>query len=814
MPPRPISSSGNCSRVLHDLRFALRLFRRAPLSTAVALLSIALTVGATAVVFAAVKSVLLDPLPYAHPERLVQLRSDFPRLRQQPAGDWVIANDTRELVRRTRTLAGIGVYHNAIFDLAGDPRTPPEALYGLRIDAKLFAILGVSPMLGRNILPEEDRPNHTDVMILSYGLWVRRFHSDRSVVGQAASVNGHACLIAGVMPPGFNFPLRRDAAHTPQPYVEFWAAPLRLSDNPAAGVGAVAGLRPGVTVEQARQEIATISSDMAHDFPAANRDRVLRLNPVRARAVRGAGNALWLLMAAAVVFMLIGCANVANLLLARGVGRRREMAVRLALGAANGRILRQLLTESCLLAVAGGLGGYVFAVASWRILPAIAPVTIPRLAGARADGTVLGFALAVAILNGLLFGIAPALRAGRNPWNAFGARGAAGRRDGVRAWLVAAEVAFSVLLVVVGGQLVSNFIRLVSVNPGFEEDRVVASVVLPEPERYRTPEARGLFYRRMLDAVRAVPGVQAAGTVDALPFSGENHGGAVSGGGARSFTAEVDVIGGDYLQAMGIRLLEGRWFYPDEAASSDTAIVSTYLARRLWPNEAAPGKRVCVYCTPENPSNWKLVVGVVSSARHTALDTPEAGDVYLSTDAMQQAQFIVVRTQSPIGEMQHAIRRAIASVDPNQTVLLSVSMRELVADSIADRRFLTLLVALTASLALLLAAAGIYGVVSYSTSRRTAEIGIRMAVGATPPAILSQIFQQGFFTVAMGLGFGLAASLAALRALRGVLPGLDSGDPMPIGLAVVAVAFPAALACWIPARRATRTDPIAALRAE
>ena len=809
--------------LLHDVRLALRLLRRAPVPTGIALLSITLSVGATAVVFAAIKSVLIDPLPYARPSELVQLRSEYPRMQPQSHGDWVVWNDAREVARRTRTLESVGVYGNAVFDLAGVSNATPEALYGLRVKANVFPTLGVSPMLGRNILPEEDQPDHADVMILSYGLWMRRFHSDRSVVGRIVTANGHGCLVIGVMPRDFNFPMRRAAAHTPSPYVEFWAAPFKVPANPGAGLGAVARLRAGVSLDQARQDLASISSVLAHDFPATNRDRVLTLNLLRDRTVGAAAKGLWLLMAAAVLFMLIGCANVANLLLACGLARQREMAVRLAVGAGHWRILRQLLTESCVLAAMGGLGGYVLTAAAWKILPALAPVSIPRLAAARADTAVFGFALALAIVNGLLFGIAPALRMGGGKravvWSGFGSRGAAsGRHDRLRSSLVAAEVAVSVLLVVIGGQLLANFVRLVTTNPGFQADQIVASVVLPAPERYRTPEQRGLFYHRILNAVRALPGVKSAGTVDALPFSGENHGGFVSSSeasAARPLTAEIDIAGGDYLQSMGVRLIQGRWFREEEMnASNDAAIVNTFVARHLWPGARATGQRICVYCTPENPDNWKRVIGVVSSSRHAALDEPEKGNVYLAAGAMQESVFLVVRTERAKGEIERALRRAIAAIDPNQPVFLSASMSELIADSVADRRFIMTLLAVTGCLALIMSAAGVYGVISYTTSRRTQEIGIRIAMGATPRNVFSLIFRQGLLTVAIGLALGLGAALVCMRPLESRLAGLETGHAAPLWIAACLVTVTAGIACWIPARRATATDPIAALRDE
>ena len=829
--------------ILRDIRLAFRLFGRTPVPTGIALLSIALSVGATAVVFAAIKAVLIDPLPYAHPEKLVQIGSQFPRMLQQSLSDWVVWNDTRELARNTRTLESVGVYGNAVFDLAGTADTTPEALYGLRMTASLFQVLGVAPMLGRNITPQEDRPGQPDEMILSYGLWMRRFHADRGVVGRTVTVNGHGCVVIGVMPPGFNFPMRRAAAHTPSPYVEFWAAPFNVPANPNAGLGAVARLRPGVSLQQARQDLASIGDALARDFPATNRGRTLTMNWVRDRTVGIAANGLWLLMASALLFMLIGCANVANLLLARGLARQREFAVRLAVGAGHWRIVRQLLTESCMLAVLGGAGGYALAAAAWKILPAVAPVSIPRLAAARADAAIFGFALALALINGILFGIAPALRlaGGKHAivWSAVGERGAAsGRHDRVRAWLVAAEVALSVILVVIGGQLLGSFVRLVSTDPGFQADRILASVVLPAPERYPNPEQRGLFYRRILDAVRALPGVESAGTVDALPFSGENHGGFVSGGGdsrqTGQLTAEIDLVGGDYLQTMGVRLLEGRWFREEEtrgeetredetraektSPSSGAAIVDEFTARRLWPGASALAQRVCIDCTPESPNNWKRVIGVVSGTIHAALNEPMKGNVYLAAGAMQKAVFLVVRTsQASSGlesDLAKAIRRAVAAIDPNQPVFLSAGMRTLVADSVADRRFIMALLAITGWLALLMSAAGIYGVISYTTSRRTQEIGIRMALGATPGDVHGMIFRQGFATIAIGLTVGVGAALAVMHALRSFLAGLESANPAYLWIAAALVTVTAGIACWIPARRATAIDPMCALRRE
>jgi predicted permease len=811
--------------VVRDLQHAFRMLLRTPAVTGIALVSIALSVGATAVVFTAVRAVLLTPLPYAHPSALVQIRTEFPKFGPSHS-DWALWSDAEEIARRTSTLASVAVYRNEMFNLAGNGPTPPEALYGLRVTANLFPTLGVAPMLGRNILPDEDQPRHANEMILSYGLWLRRFNADPSIVGRTVSVDGQSCLIIGVMPREFDFPLRRQAAHTPSPYVEFWA-PFRSGkpQAPTAAVGVVARLRAGLSLNDAQQDLATISTDLSREFPATNRDHILHMGLLRDRLLGNAKDALWILMAAAVMFLLIGCANVANLLLARGLSRQREIAVRVALGASRSRIARQLLSESCVLAVLGGMGGYVLTVIAWRSLPGIAPVSVPRLGAVHADWQVLVFSLAVSLANGLLFGMIPAVRAGWTRANAnqdLRAHNAiAICNDRIRGALVAIEVALALALVVVGGQLLASFAALLRTDPGFDAKRVTAFIIVPDRLRYQTPEQWGAFYRHVLDSVRALPGIESAGTDDALPFSGENTGGLVgkNAGGALQggqITAEIDDVSAGYLQTMGIRLLRGRWLNEDDMHdSSDAAVVSELVATRLWPGESAIGKPICVFCSPENPNNWKRVVGVVSSSQHASMDGPQQqASVYLATVALHKAVFLVVRSHRPEIDIQKAVRQVIAGIDPNQPIFLSTTMQALIDDSLADRRFVMLLLALTGCLALAMAAAGVYGVATYVTSRRTQEIGIRIALGATRGNVEALIFRQGFSTAAIGLTSGLAITLALMRILRGLLPGLQAGNSSGLWIEIGLVTLTAALGCWLPARRATEIDPMLALRRE
>jgi putative ABC transport system permease protein len=603
--------------------------------------------------------------------------------------------------------------------------------------------------------------------------------------------------------------------------MDFWTP---IGKDPAkeernSGSGAVARLRKGVTLAQAEQDMLSISETLARRYPITNQYRVFHVGRIRDRFLGFAQTGLLLLMAAAAMFMLIGCANVANLLLARALARNREIAVRLALGAGRGRIVRQLITESCVLALLGGLLGYALSVIAWNLLLAIAPMSIPRLAAARADGSIFAFTLAISLINGLLFGIAPALRtAGRDPalsLSESGTRGVVGRqRNILRSSLVIAEVAVAVILVVIGGLLTGRFIRLLRTDPGFEPDRILASIVIAGGDQYRDPERHGELYRRILDSVRTLPDVQQAGVVDALPFSGENNGGDI--GRDESDTghiAEIDRVSAHYLETFGVPLLEGRWFRSDDMGGSrDTALINDVAARLLWPGESPLGKRFCIYCSDPQFKLWKHVVGVVKSIRHSGLDEPARAEVYWASGALQQAQFLVVRTAHPNPQLALAIRKAIAAIDPKQPVFMSASMSTLIGDSIADRRFIMTLLAITGCLALILSAAGVYGVVSYATSLRTQEIGVRMALGATPGNVHALVFRQGMRLAAVGVVIGLTSSLALTRILASVLEGLASPDAVLITIAVALVTLAAATACFIPARRATKIDPMTALR--
>jgi putative ABC transport system permease protein len=810
---------------LSDIRHAFRLWGRTPAVTLIATLAIAIGAGAAAIVFAAVKTVLIEPFPYSHPEALVQIRTDAGR-GGSPQQDWVSWDDMRDVARENHSFAALGTYHYALFNLGGDPGSLPEALYGLYISASVFPTLGVSPMLGRNILPEEAQPGRDREMILSYGLWVRRFRADPGAVGRVVEVNGHECRIIGVMPAGFDFPMRlATTVSTPSRHMDFWApeaVDAARTHRGGTGYGAVARLRPGTSLVQAQQDLSAIAARLASAYPRTNENRTLRAGWLRDRTLGFAQTGLLLLMAAALVFLLIGCANVANLLLARALARQREMAIRAALGAGRMRIVRQLATESCVLASLGGLAAYALTALAWRLLPAVAPMSIPRLAAARADGTVFAFALVVSALTGIAAGLTPAWQAGASLREAD-VRGTAGRsHNRLRSLLLLSEIAVTVVLVVIGGALTGSFVRLLRTDPGFDADHVLASIIVASGDRYiNHPEAQALLFRRILDSVRALPGVEFAGTVHPLPFSGDNNGGwvtATDAGVARPETqsiAEVDTVSAGYLETMGVPLLQGRWFREEETdPARAVAIVNDLAAARLWPGGNAVGKRICIDCTPDRPAHWKQVIGVTGSIRHAALDQPPGMQVYVSGGALATADFLVVRSHRPFAGLGLEIRRAVAAIDPNQPVFLSAGMSTLIGDSLSDRRFISTLLAITGCLALLLSAAGVYGVVSYVTSRRTQEIGVRMTLGATPRQVRALVFRQGMRLAGLGIAIGLLVAVVVARVLRHWLAGFEADDPAVMGMAVALVAATAAVACWIPAWRATRIEPIMALRQE
>ena len=813
---------------MNDFRHALRLFRRTPALTFVSVLSLALTIGTTAVVFTAFKAVLLNPLPYSRPEELLLLSSGG------AAAHWVSWSDMQDVARRNRSFQSVATYHYSLLNLKGDGSNPPQALYGLRVSANLFRTLGVAPLIGRDILPQEDQPGRNHQIILSYGLWKSRFAADANVLGRTLSGNGIDYTVIGVMPPGFDFPLRlATTVRTPAPYMEFWTPegqdPAK-DDRNGTGFAAIARLRPGVTPGQAVQDLGSIARDLEREYPRSNKDRRIDALPLEPYTLGNSRPALLILMAAAALFMLIGCSNVANLLLSLSVARRREIGMRLALGAPRARIVRQLMSESAVLALAGGVCAWMLTEVAWTLLPAIVPQNIPRLITASVDWRVFAFTLAVALANGMLFGIVPALRAtyhvSADALRESGGRGSIGPgRNRMRFGIVSAEIALTLVLVVAGVQLASAFVRTMRRGVGFEPDHVLASIIVPLGPQYTgnngsDPDARSVFWRKVLDGARQLPGVESAGAVDALPFSGQNHG-AYAGTADRAYAshtsenvAEFDKVSANYLQTMGVQLLAGRWLTDADENNPVPAIIDQNAAQRFFPGRDPLGQRICIDCTAGEPPNWKQVVGVVSAIHHHSLEAASEPQIYSAEGALRNAQFLVMQVRGRTFDVAAPLRRMVAGIDAGVPIYLSEDMAGLIADSVGEGRFVMAGLAITALLALMLAAAGVYSVVSWAASQRTREIGIRVALGPTRSDIEALIVGEGLKMVATGVGIGIIGALAITRLLHGLLEELNATDPLSIAVASGAVTLIALLATFVPARRATRLDPMAALRQE
>ena len=817
--------------ITHDVRYGLRMLRKTPGFTAVAVVTLALGIGANTAIFSVVRAVLLPPLPFANADRLVQIQARD-RKTGLPA-NWVAYRDVADWRGQNRSLEGIGAYGGALLNLTAEGQ--PNALYGARVSADMLPLLGVPPLLGRFILPEEDQPGHDQVIVLSYDLWQRHFAADRRIVGRAIRLTGQRTgdyIVAGVMPRGFNFPFNiPSAVRLPTQQMAYWIPfgvdPLRQSRDGMRCM-VVGRLRPGVSVAQAQADLDAVAARIARESPETNTGVGVRVVPFAHYVMGRARPAMLIMLGAVGLLVLIACANIANLLLARAMHRRRETGIRLALGAGRRRLLRQWITESLLLAAAGGGAGLLLAAASLRFLIGLAPQDVPRLAETRLDGAVLAFTAGLSLLAGLLFGVFPAwLAAGTDPQDALGNGGARGTATGsgpgcsrVRDLLIVAEVALSVLLTIGAGLLAKSFVRLLRVDPGFHAGRAVTAIIVLPQSRYPDWASHVAFYHKLLDRVRDLPGVQSAGAVNGVPLSGnitgayvalEGHPSAAEGTSRPS--AEVFAVSPDYLPTMGISLLAGRELTRQDAASGlRPAVINDLAAQRFWPQGNPLGKRVSV-----NKDNgrevWRQVVGVVKTTHDQSLDLPAQPAVYIPMEqAFEPPQFLAVRTSLPMAEIGAQLRQAVAAVDRDQPIYVINAMQELLDNSRAPRRFAAFILALFGALALVLAAAGIYGVASYSVSRRTQEIGLRVALGAGRRDILRLIVGHGIRLIAIGIIVGLTGALALTRSLASLLYGVGSTDPATFGGAPLVLAAAGLAACYIPARRAAKVDPSVALR--
>ncbi|HYY96897.1 MAG TPA: ABC transporter permease [Pyrinomonadaceae bacterium] len=807
-----------------DLRYGVRVLLKSPSFTLVAVFVTALGIGANTAVFSLFNAVLLRPLPYREPQRLVLLHENLPRL------GWSLLNvspaEYLDYKEQNRSLSEVAAFEGVNLNLTGQGE--PVRVEAERVSPNLFALLGVAPDRGRAFAPEEDRPGAGRVVVLSYGLWLRQFGADTSVLGRTVRLDEQPYTIVGVMPAGFQFPYAKTSFIAP---AELWV-PLEISDaeraNRAASFdyGVVGRLKPGVTLAEAQADVERVAADSQRQHPEIYRGDAQVTTTVvglEQETVRGVRPLLLILAGVVGLVLLIACANVASLLLARSTARRREIAVRRALGASTSRLVRQLLTESVMLSLAGGAAGLLLAAWVIDLIKRFGPADVPRLQEAGLHPQALVFTALISLAVGLLFGLAPALHGSRldlsGALKEAGARAGRGREGKrLRSLLVMFETAAALVLLIGAGLLVNSLVRLLRVSPGFDPAGVaVARTTMPNA-RYPIAEQSKEAYRRILERVAALPGVRAAAVASNLPLADRRNIGLRVEGAPESAenTAYNAMVSEDYFRTMNIPVLRGRTFdEEDRPGGLPVVVVSESFARRFWPGADAIGKRIA--WGGWQGADWLTVVGVVADVKDTTLDAEAEPAVYMPIFQLPRARENVVflaRTSGDAKELAAGLRREIGAVDEGLPVYDARPMAELVAASVAQRRFATWALAGFAAAALLLAAAGLYGVVSYSVTQRTQEIGVRMALGARAGDIFRLVVGQGLLLAGIGVAVGLGASLALTRVLAGMLFGVSAADPLTfagVSLLLLAVAF---VACLVPARRATKVDPLIALRYE
>ena len=828
-----IRGGGIMETIWQDLRYALRMLGKNPGFTAVAVITLALGIGATTAIFSVVNAVLLRPLPFDHPDQLTAVWQTHPFGKKLGYDHLPVAPADFDAWRRSAdAFAGLTALAGGNWNVTGGDE--PERISGARVSTNMLGLLRARPALGRDFAPDEETFGKNRVVILSYGFWQRRFGGDPKVVGTQIMLDGDPFQIIGVMPRGFSFPrgMGIDPALGLDDDLALWT-PLALPPDQLVSRGnhfmaAVGRLKPGATFAQALAQLAAVEQRLdEQSSAAAGKDWNVTLGPLHEQVVGKSRRALLLLLGAVVFVLLIACANVANLLLARANARHKEIAIRTALGAARWRIVRQLLTESVLLALVGGALGVLLAVWGVDALVAMSAGNIPRAAEVGIDARVLFLALGVALATGLAFGLAPALQSSRPDLNESlkeGSRGGGSspRRQRVRSALVVAEIALALVLLTGAGLLVKSFARLQNVRPGFDyEDVLTMTLFLPDA-RYPEERKRANFYRQVLERVRRLPGVESAGGVSQLPLGGseeidglEIEGRPRAETAAAVMTAAFRVVSPDYFKTLRIPLLRGRYFTEQDTADAPgVMIIDETFARRYFPGEDPVGKRVDEQGSLQ-PKGYMTIVGVVASVKHTSLDSDPKPTMYLSSQQSPwHTMVLTVRSKTDPTALAAAVRREIAQVDPDQPIADVAPFEQVFGRAVAPQRFNSTLLGAFAAVAALLAAVGIYGVIAYGVSQRAHEIGVRVALGAQRADILRLIVGQAMALTLVGVGLGLGAALVLTRTMRGLLFEVSASDPsvfVGVALLLTSVAFTASL---IPARRATRIDPLIALRYE
>jgi len=800
--------------LMQDVRYGIRMLRKNPGFAAVAVLTLALGIGASTAIFTVINAVMLRPLPYAHPERLAMLWPQQPMVSVSKA-------EFAEFRKQSRSFETVAVFTGWSFTITG--KGEPEELPGARATTSLFATLGVRPLLGRTFLPEEDQAGHSRVAVLSYGLWQRRFGSDPSVIGQAATIDGISDTVVGVMPPGFAFPTRSAQLWLPAPL-----DPTDRNDYSAHYLMMIGRLKERVLLKQAQNELRTIARRLHQDDPkdyADNYGRDATAVTLLDHLLGDAPRALLVLLGAVGFVLLIACANVAGLLVARSTGRNKELAIRSALGASRGRVARQLLVESLLLALAGDAAGVLFGAWGLRALIAALPADTPRLSEISLDGRVLCFSLGITLITGVLFGLAPVIQASRQDVNASlkdsgRSTNAAPAPRWLRGILAASQVALALVLVIGAALMIRSFSRLSHVDPGLNPGHLLSLRVSPPDSLYPGAdfEHKRAFYHQILEQIRGLPGVESVGAIHLLPFGDSNWNPSLEIAGrpvAAAGLPEVDwrLVTPYYFRTVGTPLLRGRFLTPsDQENTEPVTLINSTMARRFWPGEDPIGEHVRTGF--DGKDTWVTIVGVVGDVKDHGLGVETRPQMYRPYDQRPWATSVTVMVRASLDPLQLAntVRHKVWAVDKNVPVSDVQTMERVISGSVAEPRFHTLLLSMFSATALMLAAVGIYGTMSYAVVSRTHEIGLRMALGAGKTEVLRMVIGRALTLALMGVATGLVMAVGLTRLMSGLLYGVRPTDPATFGGVAILLTAVSILASYIPARRAMGVDPTVALR--
>jgi putative ABC transport system permease protein len=809
-----------------DIRYGIRGLLTHPGFTLVALITLTLGIGANTAIFSLVNATLLRPLPFADPERVVMVWGFLPKMAQttdklpSSSGNFVGLRD------QSHTLEDLAAFRTWSWQLTG--ASEPELIQGAKVSAGFFHAVGASPVLGRTFTADEDLPNRAPVAIISHGLWQRHFGADQNVIGKTMTLTGQTVMVVGVMPQRFQFPGGANMI----PGLQFalqndiWM-PLALTDEQKGNQGnlnlaLIGRLKPGVSPNQAEAELRAVQQGL----PLGTVGYTVNVVLLHQQMVGKIRKLLLVLLATVAFVLLIACANIANLLLARATSRQREIAIRAALGAGRVRLIRQLLTESLVLSLVGGGCGLLLAVWGSSLLVSLVPADVPRIHEVGVDGRMLAFTLLVSVVTGLVFGLVPAWQAARIDLNESlkeGSRGSGtGRRENrFRGVLVISEVALAVVLLICATLLIRSFVRLVDVKPGFNPANVLTlEVQLPNlpPSRFAKKEEQASFFARLLERVRTVPGVEAASAVVTLPLTGAFESsdvileGQAGLSAAQRPEADYTTVTEDFFRTLQIPLLKGRQFTAQDAQEAPgVIIINDALARQCWP----AGDPIGQHLTVGFEKKPREIIGVVGSIKQTTLDADARPAMFLPyLQSPSSGMTVIVRTTGEPLALAAAVREQVRSLDQDVPVTHVQTMQQVFSASVAQARFSMLVVGLFAALALILSAIGIYGVMAYSVSRRTHEIGLRMALGARQGQVLQLVLKQGMGLALAGIAIGLFGSFVLTRLLATLLFGVGAKDPFTFIAVAVLLLVVALVACYLPARRATKVDPLVTLRYE